>query len=189
LPEQIRQAVALDVLHHQIEQLAVADVERRDDIRMTNAGCEPGFVQKHGRELFVVTQMRVTTLNRDQTLEACGAALASDIHRRHAATGELGQQGVVAERGRRGPCAQWDGDRLTLERHEFNIHFARRSPRVQVKGRKRPYTLEGCLTRAHTRPRSAFGAARRSPGALSPVNSRSRELRPRVHEAGLVRSR
>src|SRR5262249_29830052 len=77
--------------------LRVRDVERRYDVRMTDARCEPRLVEEHRDELVVVREVRVQHLDRDQALEARDALRARDVDRRHAARCELHEHFVTAE--------------------------------------------------------------------------------------------
>jgi hypothetical protein len=93
------QVIALDVLHHQ--EVAgvgrVADVDGGDDVRVADAGCQPRLVEEHADELFLVGEVRVQHLDRDQALEARGALRVGHVHHGHAARGELGQDFVAPE--------------------------------------------------------------------------------------------
>src|SRR5262245_12835052 len=55
LPQNASERFAVDVLDHQ-EQLAVVrdDIERARDVRMADPGCEPRFVEEHGRKLRIL---------------------------------------------------------------------------------------------------------------------------------------
>jgi hypothetical protein len=92
-----RELVALDVLHHQVEGLFVAHVERGHHVGVVDARREAGLVEEHPRELFVAAQVREADLHRHEALEVRRAARAAEVHRGHAALGDLVEHLVATQ--------------------------------------------------------------------------------------------
>ena len=93
------QRVAFEVVHHQKVAAVrrITDVERGDDIRVVDACGEACLVEEHVDEFFLVREVGVQDLDRDETLEASHALCASDEDFRHAAGRERRQDLVTAE--------------------------------------------------------------------------------------------
>ena len=82
--------LARHVLHHE-EQLALRgdDVDRRHDVRMTNAGCEPRLVDEHCDELLVLRVLRMEAFDGHGAREPHRAVKAPVVHRSHPTSSDL----------------------------------------------------------------------------------------------------
>ena len=86
---------ALDVLHDDEELAAlVRDVERLHHVRVLDPRGEDRLVEEHRREGFVLRELLVHALDRDE-LRVPPRAAAPDEHRRHPARRELAEELIV----------------------------------------------------------------------------------------------
>src|SRR5262249_47230547 len=85
-----RQRFALHVLHHQ-KKLALErdDVERLYDIRMTDARCEPRFVEEHRDELRFLRNVWVQALDGHCPRKTHFSEQSAVMHGGHAAGSDL----------------------------------------------------------------------------------------------------
>jgi hypothetical protein len=98
-PDHLREIAALDVVHHEERAVArlVADVGHGHDVRVADAGRQPGFVEEHVADLRVLGQVGVQDLDCDSAVEPADATDAGEEHGGHAAARELGEQLIAAE--------------------------------------------------------------------------------------------
>ena len=110
--DEVREGVALHVLHDDVVPLvARADLEDGDDVGMVDPRCEPRLLEEHLDELGFARQVRVKALDPDEPLKAPGAGETTEIHGRHAAGRELGDQLETVE-----PSAlAFDGNELAAQ--------------------------------------------------------------------------
>ena len=104
---ELRERVALDVLHGQVEDLVLlAEVEDLRDVRVLDARGDARFVEEHLLEAHVRRELREDCLDGDELLEAVFAPLPRDPDARHPALGDGAEQLVaielIARRERRG---------------------------------------------------------------------------------------
>ena len=95
--DQMRERVALDVVHHQ-EQIPFErnHVEGGHDVRVADARREPRLVDEHRHELGVLGEMRVESLDGDGSREPDLAEHAAEVDRRHAPRRDLVVEHVAA---------------------------------------------------------------------------------------------
>ena len=107
--EEAPEGVALHVLHDDVVALlALADLEDGHDVRVVDARREARLLEEHLDELGLAREVRVQPLDGDEALEAADAREAREIHRRHPAGRQLGDQLEPIE-----PSAlSFDGDQL-----------------------------------------------------------------------------
>ena len=120
---QARERLALHVLHHQ-EDLAFGgdDVERGDDVGMTDTTGEAGLVEEHRHELRVLGVLRVQPLDGHRAREPDRAREPPEVHRRHAAGGDLPVEHVATDlatgaAGRRSCLRVVRAHRLQIQRN------------------------------------------------------------------------
>ena len=88
--QQLTERFTMDVVHDDV-QLALGrhDVERGQGVGVANARRNARFVQEHGRELFVLGELRMQALDGDGAREASRPHQPPEVHGRHAACGDL----------------------------------------------------------------------------------------------------
>ena len=97
--QQRRETFAMNVFHdHQQLALLGDHVERSDDVGMVDRRGEPRLVEEHGHELALERELRVQALDGHELGKPCGPEHAPEVHRRHAARGELGVDSIAAYR-------------------------------------------------------------------------------------------
>jgi hypothetical protein len=98
LPNEPRERLSGDILHHEKELFAVLDdVERRDDVRMTYADREARLVEEHADEIGILREVGMQPLDRDRSRETDGADEARDMDRGHAAGRDFAVQRVPTQ--------------------------------------------------------------------------------------------
>ena len=85
-PHQAGERLPLHVLHDE-KKLAIGrdDIERSDDIRVTDASRQSRFVEEHRDEFGLLGVLRMQPLDGHRTREAHRAQQPADVYRRHAA--------------------------------------------------------------------------------------------------------
>ena len=96
--EQARERLALHVLHDE-KELAFEgdDVERADDVGMTDAGRDARLVEEHRDEVGLLGELGMEPLDGDGPREADGPEEAPDVHGGHAAGRDLVMERVAAD--------------------------------------------------------------------------------------------
>ena len=95
---ELRERVALDVLHREIEDLVLlAEVEDLRDVRVLDARGDARLVEEHLLEANVRGELRQDRLDGDELLEAVFASLARDPDARHSPLGDGAQELVAIE--------------------------------------------------------------------------------------------
>ena len=110
--------VALDVVHDQVV-LGVTDPDLDDGhhVRVVKAGRQARFIEEHGNELGLAREVGVQPLDREEALEVRHAEDAREIHRSHAALGQLGHQLIAIV------------EQLSLPRQCQNLGHRRKNPK------------------------------------------------------------
>jgi hypothetical protein len=83
-----------------LEELAVVrrdDVDRGGDVRVLNARCELGLVEKHRGEVGIRRVLRVHPLDGDDSPEPDGPEHPAEIHTRHPARSDLVMKHVPSD--------------------------------------------------------------------------------------------
>ena len=110
--DEVREGVALHVLHDDVVPLlARPDLEDGDDVRVVDPRGEARLVEEHLDELGVAREVRMQALDPDEALKAPGAGEAPEVHRRHPAGRELGDELEAVEPS---PLA-FDGNELAAQ--------------------------------------------------------------------------
>ncbi len=95
---ELRERVAVDVLHDQVEDLVLlAEVEDLRDVGVLDARSDARLVEEHLLEAHVRGELREDRLDGDELLEAVLASLARDPDARHPPLGDGAQQLVAIE--------------------------------------------------------------------------------------------
>ena len=184
--QQPRKGFALHVVHDE-KELAFGrhDIERLDDIRVSDARSQTRLVDEHGNEFAVPRELRVQSFDSDRPRKPYGPAQAPKMHRCHAARGKLVVEGVAPNDSRRLLFARLQYQNLMLaacrSRSERLSRLSCRCRRrflptigSQVGGWFQPFNRMGtarCTARAH--PMQATGRthptlARNAPALASP---------------------
>jgi hypothetical protein len=88
-PNQARERLALDVVHHQEDTEGIGvHFGDGDDVGMSNARRQAGFFEQMQPRLFVRAQVRMHQLQRDFAFKACNPAGSSEIDGRRAASSQ-----------------------------------------------------------------------------------------------------
>lgn len=103
--EELRQRLAVHVLHHQHE-LAVlrGDVEHGHHVGVMDAPREARLVDEHGDELGILGVLPVEPLHGHHAREPRSAADPAEMHGGHPADGDLFEDDVATEHGRPVPA-------------------------------------------------------------------------------------
>ena len=110
--DEAREGVALHVLHDEVVALvARPDLEDGDDVRVVDPRGEPRLVEEHLDELGLAREVRVQALDGDEPLKAARAREAPEVHGRHPAGRELGDQLEAVEP----PALAFDGNELAAQ--------------------------------------------------------------------------
>jgi hypothetical protein len=96
--QQARHRLAVHVVHYQ-EQLAIErnHVENRHHVGVNHPRRKARLVQEHRRELGILGELRVQTLDRHRARESDGPHQAPQVHRGHAAGGDLLEELIAAD--------------------------------------------------------------------------------------------
>ncbi|MEZ4251572.1 MAG: hypothetical protein R3B99_25440 [Polyangiales bacterium] len=106
-PEHAVERLAVQVLHRQEPIVAKAsELEDLRDVGVMQLRRDARFVEEHRDEVVFFGEVRVDAFDRDPLLEPTGGAGSREVHRRHAARAELGEDlearaRVVGRRRRR----------------------------------------------------------------------------------------
>jgi hypothetical protein len=97
-----RERLAFQVFHHDHVTVALrADLVRLNHVRMVQLRGESSLVQEHREGVRLARQIRQKRFQHDELVHAARAARDREVHVRHAAATELGENAVATDPHRR----------------------------------------------------------------------------------------